>query len=87
MSKKLFMVLGLSLLLLTMAGPAAANFTVDLYESADGISPSGPGNLGTERPPRVLLPEDVVDGMIRVWENAAQTVISDFVWIFYNSGS
>jgi hypothetical protein len=87
MSKKLFVVLGLSLLLLAMAGPASAVITLSLYESADGINPPGPGNPATERPPAILLGENVVDGVVRVWENQAQTVISDFVWFFENAGN
>jgi hypothetical protein len=86
MSKKLFMVLGLSLLLLTLAVPASAIVTLSLYESADGINPPGIGNPATERPPAILLSENVVDGVVRVWENPAQTVISDFVWFFEDVG-
>jgi hypothetical protein len=82
MSKKLFMLLGLAVLLLATAGPAAAVISINLYESADGINPVGPGNPATERPPAVLLPENVVDGVVRVWENNAQTIISDFLWFF-----
>jgi hypothetical protein len=98
MSKKLFMVFGLSLLLLIMAAPVSADLTQSLYESADGINPPGPNNLVTERPPAILLPEDVVDGVLRVWEwdlalrpQYPQLIypydwISDFVWFFEDGG-
>jgi hypothetical protein len=67
MRKRLLISFGAVLLILLTAGLAAA-FTIDLYESADGINPPGPGNPPTERPPVITLPGLVGPGVVRVWE-------------------